>query len=126
MRDDDITTALQALPWLGGLFMDGLFEDQNARGNRNMSVVPYIELQTSVDLGEHDSSSRLRKASMTGRVIYIRGHHRPLLMRNDLEAIFLKTSMNIAQFQIDVPSRLSTRLDQMPFSLSYWESAQKT
>jgi hypothetical protein len=126
VRDDDITTALQGLTWLNGLFMDGLYEDQNARGNRGMHSVPYIELQAAVDLGEHDSSTRLRKASMTGRVVYIRGHHKPLVFRNDLEALFLDTDYNIAQFQIEPPSRFTARLDQMPFSLSYWESAAKT
>jgi hypothetical protein len=91
-----------------------------------MANVPYIEMQPAVDYAEHDSSARMRKGSITGRVIYIRGHHKPNMFRNDLENILASTTMNLAGWTIEPPARFSTRLDQMAFSISYWESLAKT
>ena len=125
-RENDITTALQALTWVKGIFLDGLWEDANGRGDRGLHVVPYIELQAGQDYGEHDADSRLRKAGMDGRVIYIRGHHKPNVMRNDLETIFLSKSLNLCSLNVGMPSRFTTRLDSLPFTLTYWESSQKT
>jgi len=125
-RENDIVTALTTLQWVGAIFLDGLWEDNSARGNRNIASCPYIELQASQDYGEHDSDSRLRKASMDGRIVYLRGQSNPNAMRNDLEAILLSKTMNLANWNIGLPARFSTRLDSLPFSITYWESAEKT
>lgn len=125
-RENDIITALQGLTWVKAIFLDGLWEDNNARGNRGLHAIPYIELQASQDYGEHDADSRLRKASMEGRVIYLRGKSHPNVLRNDLETVFLSKSLNLASLNVGLPARFTTRLDSLPFSVSYWEASQKT
>ena len=126
MRDNDLTTALATLDWPKAIFQDGLFEDQPARGNRNLASVPYIELQPAVTYADHDSSSRTRRCAMSGRVVYLRGHHSPNMFRNDLEAILVAVSSNLAEWSIDAPARFTTRLDAMAFTVSYWETMAKT
>ena len=126
MREDDLTTIFEDIDWIKGIFFDGESIDEPKKGYRNLAYVPYVEFVCEHDYTEHDSSSRMRRMIANGRLVVHRGRTPPGIwpMKNHLETIF--KSQDLFHLEIGPTEEFSPRLWQIPLTITYWETVDKS
>lgn len=126
MREDDLTTLFSSLSWVKAVFADGRLEDVPQKGNRNLMNMPYIEFVVDHDYREHDTTSRMRRCVLNGRVVFKKYISSAWKIKNSLELLLKGRSSDQFHWSFDEPDELGPRTEYLPFSIEYFESVEKT
>ena len=126
MRLADIKTVFEAITEIKLVIADGRGIDNPKSGDRNLLNVPYVELIESFDYTEHSSTTRIRKGSITGRIIAMKERDDPNALMLAVETKFTEQLQSQLHITFSGVVDFSSRLIQIPFSITYFDAVDKT
>jgi len=123
-RIDDIVDVLEQASLFKKVFNDGNIYDKQ-KDQRHLLNVPYIELaESDIDMSEHTSTTRMRKATCRGVITLLRERDNV----NDVEQVMENLFNNRPQLHLIMDERLEflNRLWRIPFTVDYFETRNFT